>query len=147
MRFDLVALTLLGVGGAALAAADPRPTTQPERDATPAASVTESASPAANTTTAAAAPSAASSPAAAQPAAPKTAAPALSVDEQRLLSQGYKPQMRNGEKIYCRREAQLGSRISDVQHCGTVAQLTTATRNGKDYTEQAQRTQISPVVH
>jgi hypothetical protein len=146
MRFDLVALTLLGVGGAALAAADPRPTTQPKRDATPAASVTDSASPAANTT-AAAAPSAASSPAAAQPAAPKTAAPALSVDEQRLLSQGYKPQMRNGEKIYCRREAQLGSHISDVQHCGTVAQLTTATRNGKDYTEQAQRTQISPVVH
>jgi hypothetical protein len=70
--------------------------------------------------------------------------PALSADEQRLLSQGYKPQMRNGEKIYCRREAQLGSRIPDVQHCGTVTQLKDATLNGQDYAEKAQRTQLNP---
>jgi hypothetical protein len=124
MRFVILALALLGVGGPALAAADPAPTTQPERTATPAAAVP--------------------SPAASQAAAPKTAAPALSSDEQRLLSQGYKPQMRNGEKIYCRREAELGSRIPAAQHCGTVAQLTTATQDGKDFTQQAQRTQINP---
>ena len=143
MRFDIVALALLGVGGAALAAADPPLTTQPERVATPAAAVTDSALPAANTVPSPAAPPAAPSPSASQPAAPKAAAPPLSAQEQHLISQGYKPQMRNGEKVYCRREAELGSRISAVQHCGTVAQLTTATQNGKDYTEQAQRTNIN----
>ena len=144
MRFAIFALSFLGLGGVGLAAADPELATP---SAAPAAVIADSPAPA--TSAATQAPPPAASPAAAsQPAAPKaTAAAALSGDEQRLLSQGYKPYMRNGEKIYCRREAQLGSRISDVQHCGTVAQLTTATRNGKDYTEQAQRTQIIPVVN
>jgi len=110
MRFAIPALALLGVGALALAvAADPAPTTQPERTATP-------------------------------------AAPALSAQEQRLLSQGYKPHMRDGEKIYCRRESELGSRISTVQHCGSVAELTTTTQDGKDYL-RTQRTQINPVGH
>ena len=145
MRFDVLALAFLGLGGLALAVADPAPTTQTELAATPAAVVTDSAAPATSAATAAPAPAAASSTPASQPAPTKTlSAPALSADEQRLLSQGYKPQMRNGEKIYCRREAQLGSRIPDVQHCGTVTQLKDATLNGQDYAQKAQRTQLNP---
>jgi hypothetical protein len=145
MRFDVMALAFLGVGGLALSAADPAPTVQPERAAMPAAVVPDSASPAIGAATQAPALPAASSSAANPPAAPKAAATELSADERRLLNQGYKPQMRNGEKIYCRREAELGSRINSVQHCGTVAQLKTATQHGRDYTENAQRTQNNPM--
>ena len=142
MRFAIPALAFLGVGVLALAAAaDPAPTTQPERAATPAAPVTDSASPATSAATGVPAPPAASSPAASPPAAPKAAAPTLSAAEQRLISQGYRPQSRNGEKIYCRREPALGSRINAGQHCGTVSQLTTATQDGKDYLDQTNRTQ------
>ena len=77
---------------------------------------------------------------------PKAAAPELSAAEQRLLSQGYKPRMRNGQKIYCRPEPALGSRISAGQHCGTVSQLTTATQDGKEYLDQAQRSQLNPTI-
>lgn len=81
----------------------------------------------------------ASSPAASPPAAPKGTAPELSAAEQRLVNLGYKPQMRNGEKIYCRREAALGSRISAGQHCGTVEQLETTTREGREGLERGGR--------
>ena len=44
MRFDILALAVLGVGSLALAvAAEPAPATQPERAAAPAAVVTDSA--------------------------------------------------------------------------------------------------------
>jgi hypothetical protein len=146
MRSGFLALVLFGASGLVLAA-DPPPTTQPERVATPAAVVTDSVSPVTSAAAGVPAPPAPSSPAASQPAAPKAAAPTLSADEQRLLSQGYKPQMRGGEKIYCRREAQLGSRISAGQHCGTVAQLTAETRDGKDFAGKTQRTQNNPMGH
>ncbi|HZC86531.1 MAG TPA: hypothetical protein VE266_06010 [Steroidobacteraceae bacterium] len=141
------ALAFLGVGALALAvAADPALTTQPERTAKPAAIAPDSASPATSAATGVPAPPAASAPVASPPAAPKAAAPTLSAAEQRLLSQGYKPQMRNGAKIYCRREPALGSRISAGQHCGTVSQLTTATQDGKDYLDQAQRSELNPTI-
>jgi len=148
MRFAIPALALLG--GRAITqkdTADPAPTTQPERTATPPALVTDSASTTPSAATAVPAPPHSSSTAASQPAGPSPAAPALSAQEQRLLNQGYKPQMRDGEKIYCRREKQLGSRISTVQHCGTVAQLTTTTQDGKDYLEKTQRSQLNPMGH
>ena len=144
MRFAILALAFLGLGGLELAAADPEPATP---SAAPAAVVTDSAAPAASAATKAPPPPAASPAAASQPAAPKATTPALSADEQRLLSQGYKPQMRNGEKVYCRRETELGSRLGSVQRCGTVTQLKTATQNGRDYTDQVQRTQNNPMGH
>jgi len=145
MRFAMPALAFLGVGALALAAAaDPAPTPQPERTAAPAALTTDSASPATSAATGVPAPPPGPSRAASQPAAATAAAPALSAAEQRLLSQGYKPQMRNGQKIYCRREAELGSRISAGQKCGTVTELATATQDGKDYLNQTQRSQLNP---
>jgi hypothetical protein len=135
MRFDILALALLGVGRLApAAAADPAPATPPERAAATAGVVTDSAS----HTTSAPTPPPASSPAA-SPSAPPKVAPEVSADERRLISLGYKPQMRNGEKVYCRREAALGSRINTTQHCGTVAQLATATQEEKDSVEKIQR--------
>ena len=142
MRFDILALAFLGLGSVALAnAADPAPATQPERAAAPAPTVTNSAS------VSTSAPTGVPKPPAASPAAGPAAAAELSTAEQRLINQGYKPQMRNGEKIYCRREAALGSRISASQHCGTVAQLSTTTQEGKDYLEKTQRNQLNPVGH
>jgi hypothetical protein len=142
MRFDILALALLGVGSLALAAAaDPGPATQPERPA-PAPAVTDSASLSTSAPTRVPASAPASS-----PAASPTAAAEVSAAEQHLINLGYKPQMRNGEKIYCRREAALGSRISASQHCGTVAQLATTTQEGKDYLEKTQRSQLNPVGH
>jgi hypothetical protein len=141
MRFDILALAFLGVGSLAVAAADPAPATPPERAPAPAAVVTDSV-PASTS-----APTGVPAPRASSPAASPTAASELSTAEQRLISLGYKPQMRNGEKIYCRREAALGSRISASQHCGTVVELATTTQAGKDYLEKTQRSQLNPVGH
>ena len=149
MRFEILVLAFLGLGSLTLtAAADPVPATQPERAVTPATAVTDSAS-ATNAATGVAAPPAASIPAASGPGAPKATAPQLSVDEQRLINLGYKPkpEMRNGEKIYCRREAALGSRIPAGQHCGTVAELATTTREGREGLEKTQRTTVNPMPH
>lgn len=147
MRFDILVLAFLGAGRLTLtAAADPAPATQPERAAAPAAAVTESAPHATSAATGVSA-SSASSPAPSPPAAPKVAAPQLSAAEQRLVNLGYKPQMRNGEKIYCRREAPMGSRISSGQHCGTVAELATTTQEGREGLERSQRNTVSPMPH
>jgi hypothetical protein len=143
MRFDTLALALLGVGSLSVAAAaDPAPATPSERAAASAAVVTDSAPVSTSAPTKVPAPPPASS-----PAASPTAASELSTAEQRLINLGYKPQMRNGEKIYCRREAALGSRISAGQHCGTVTELSTTTQEGKDYLEKTQRSQLNPVGH
>ena len=148
MRLDTLVLAFLGVGGLTLAAAaDPAATPPPGRAAAPAAVVTDSASVVTSAPTGIPAPPPASSTVASPPAAAKAAAPTLSAAEQRLINLGYKPQMRNGEKIYCRREAALGSRISAGQHCGTVTDLATATQDGKDYLDKTQRTQTNPVGH
>ena len=142
MRFATFALAFLGLGGLGLADADPEPATP---SAAPAAVIPNSPAPAISAATQAS-PPAASPAAASQPAAPKAAASALSADEQRLISQGYKPQMRNGEKIYCRREASIGSRISAGQHCGTAAELTMTTQESKDYLNKSQQNQLNPTI-
>jgi hypothetical protein len=150
MRFDILVLAFLGVGSLTLtAAADPAPATQPERAAAPAAAVTDSAPHATSAATGVPAPPSASSPAPSAPGASKATAPQLSVDEQRLINLGYKPkpELRNGEKIYCRREAALGSRIPAGQHCGTVAELATTTREGREGLEKTQRNGVNPMPH
>ena len=141
MRFDLLALALLGVGSFALAAAaDPAPAT-PTEHAAAAPAVTDPASVSTSASRVAAPARAASA------AASPNAAMEVSAAEQHLISLGYKPQVRDGQKIYCRREAALGSRIVAAQHCGTAAQLTTTTQEGKDYLEKTQRSQLNPVGH
>ncbi|MBV8877504.1 MAG: hypothetical protein JO158_07310 [Gammaproteobacteria bacterium] len=148
MRFDILALAVLGLGSLAPAvAADAPPTTQPERAAAPAAAADASAAPATSTATKDPATPSAASPAASPPAATQAAAPELSPAESHLIDLGYKPQMRNGQKIYCRREAPMGSRISSGQHCGTVAELATTTQEGRQGLERTQRNTVSPMPH
>ena len=147
MRFHILALAVLGVGSLALAvAAEPAPATQPERAAAPAAVVSDSAS--AATSAAKEIPASAPAPSpATTPAAPKAATPELSPAESRLINLGYKPQMRNGEKVYCRREAPMGSRISSGQHCGTVAELEATTQVSREGLERSQRNTVNPMPH
>jgi hypothetical protein len=47
------------------------------------------------------------------PVAVKADEPELTYEEQRLVSKGYKLNMRNAEKWFCRRELGLGSRGLD----------------------------------
>ena len=65
--------------------------------------------------------------------------PAVDLEEKRLIAQGYRPEMRNGEKVFCRRDEELGSRLSGVKHCGTVAELKTAQATNREEVERAQR--------
>ena len=62
----------------------------------------------------------------------KDGKPELTHDEQLLVSRGYKVQVVNGEKIFCRREQQIGSRLNEVKRCGTASQLTQQGNNQRD---------------
>src|ERR1700730_546366 len=72
------------------------------------------------------------------------AAPAAAIArdhiERRLLAQGYKLEMRHGEKYFCRITDTLGSRVTPVKACSTAEQLMTKALEGKEFTEWAQRT-------
>jgi hypothetical protein len=45
--------------------------------------------------------------------------PALTPGEKNLLRQGYRLEVRNGEKFFCRKEDTLGSRLHEHKVCGT----------------------------
>jgi hypothetical protein len=148
MRLIVSVLACVAVGGLSAALADPSAPNSPATPTTPAAAAT-SAVPAA------AAPAAAT-PAAADttggtPAhsanATATPAPAIDPREKHLLSQGYKPQMVKGERVFCKREAVMGSRTETVSHCGTVDQLASETRLSREATENSQRIQLPSSGH
>ena len=153
MRLIVSVLACVAVGGLSAALADPSAPNSPATPTTPAAAAT-SAVPAA------AAPAAAA-PAAAAPAAADTTggtpahsanatatpAPAIDPREKHLLSQGYKPQMVKGERVFCKREAVMGSRTETVSHCGTVDQLASETRLSREATENSQRIQLPSSGH
>jgi len=64
----------------------------------------------------------------------------LTNDEIRqLFAQGYKPVSRDGEVYYCRREAEIGSRIATM-HCKTAEQMKQITRDSKDLLGARQKT-------
>lgn len=131
MRSSIGILAFIGFGAVAVAFADPSATET---------ATTATAAPAAKATAAAPAqPAAASTPAtsSATPAAPKVAAPAASTSaaeeerERHFLSEGYRPEMRNGEKVFCRREETLGSRLRPTKMCASALQLTETERQAK----------------
>jgi len=120
MRFAVGVLICLSAGAVSPALADP--------PATPTAPVSE-----------------ATPPASAPAVDPATAAskPAVDPEENRLISEGYKLEMRNGQKVFCRREALLGSRF-ETKLCATAEQLKSVRQSGKDIVEEAQRHRITP---
>jgi len=72
--------------------------------------------------------------------ASKPAASADATDDatdKRLRSQGYKPEVRNGTKIYCRKETEMGSRFP-TKVCGTPEQLSAANKDSQDALNKAQ---------
>jgi hypothetical protein len=102
--------------------------------------------------------SAAAAPATPQNAAPSTPAstsvkpgltvvgtkPELTPLEKDILSQGYKLEMRHGEKYFCRREQQIGSRF-ETKSCNTAESIEAHRLNGQEAlrTIQNDRPQIS----
>jgi hypothetical protein len=137
MRTVVAMLACLGVGAISLALADPS-TTAPGTSAAPPSAATSAPTAAAPATPAAAAPTAAA------PAAPAAnGAPALDPKEQQLLAKGYKMQMRNGQRVFCRHEEELGSRVGGKTVCATPDQLIRAQLDAKDTMQQAQR-QMNP---
>jgi hypothetical protein len=57
------------------------------------------------------------------PVVVKADKPELTYEEQRLVSKGYKLNMRNGEKWFCRRELGLGLRVAAQNVCATASML------------------------
>jgi hypothetical protein len=139
MRFAVRVLAgVVGAGAVALALADPS-TTAPDTTTAPAAA----SAPAATATT----PGAQASPApaaTATSAATATAKPAIDPEEKRLIAMGYKPEMRNGQKVFCRREQILGSRLAEGKNCATAEQLKISQQETQDVIEKIQRTQKNP---
>jgi hypothetical protein len=101
----------------ALAAGDPpAPPATPAQDESaeqaPTAAPTTDSAPAAEKPTSATATAPATAPADADAEAARV--------EKRMHARGYTTRMRNGEKVFCKREEVLGSRLSGAVHCMTA---------------------------
>jgi len=57
----------------------------------------------------------------------------------RFKAAGYKPEVRNGEVVFCRKQPQLGSRF-EVKSCGTPQQIEQQMLRAQEATLKAQRT-------
>ena len=136
MRIAVGLLAWLTASGPTSALADP-PT-----QAAAAATTTQAAPAAPAPPTSAATPNPESEAAAKQVANQEAVAKAeLDKDTQHFLAEGYRPEMRRGDQIYCRKETALGSRLSPVKNCGTIEQLKLAEQKSKSGVYDAQRQQ------
>ena len=143
MRFAVGVLACMGVLTMHVALADPP---GPAGAPAPAASPSVPASPAAAAPGTAPAPATqASTPAPATAAAPATTT--NSVDEKNLRSAGYKPEMRNGVNIWCRKEPVLGSRLAEQKNCGTAEELRRSVQEIQNRLQETQHKQINPTGH
>lgn len=136
MRFAGAVLACLGVAVVSGALADP-PSSPPEQSAVakPAAATTTSATEAATAKAPVTAPQTAS-------AASTTAA--VDPEEKRLLAKGYRMQMQNGEKVFCRREPILGSRLEGKLSCGTARDIAAVEAQAQEGVDRAQRAPQPP---
>jgi hypothetical protein len=130
MRF--VVGLLACVGGVSLALGDDPPAAPaviaPAAAAAPSAAAAAATPPsAANSTTTAAA----------------AAKPNVDRDIQHFTQEGFKPEMRHGQELYCRRETALGSRLTPVKTCGTIGELKAMEQRTRDDLQQAQQRQTS----
>ncbi len=60
-----------------------------------------------------------------------------------FLAEGYKMQMRNGQKVFCRREEQLGSRLGGALNCNTAEELNQIETQAQDAIDRAAH-QVGP---
>jgi hypothetical protein len=129
MRITAVALISVGLAAATIVVADP------QEASTPAPSQTAAPTPATPT----------SAPAAAE--APKTTVVVQGEQdalEKHFLAEGYKEEMHNGEKYFCRREQPMGSRLGAAKYCGTTQQLEATEREAKAAYQRGQTQQNNP---
>jgi hypothetical protein len=114
MRLVVGMLVFVGTGAIAFAdAPSPTPTQSAASTATPAAS------------------------------APHETTAAIDPREKILRLKGYRLEMRRGEKLYCRSEEVLGSRLAGRRVCGTVDELQQREHLSQEMVESAQRTQLN----
>jgi hypothetical protein len=71
--------------------------------------------------------------------------PAGDPEEKRLIAMGYKPVMRNGEKVFCHTVEATGSRLRVMKECGTAKDLEAVRAETRERWEKEQRTQMNPV--
>jgi hypothetical protein len=53
-------------------------------------------------------------------------------DERRLIMAGWKEEMHDGEKVFCRDEDKVGSRLTKNHVCGSFEQIKEATQQNED---------------
>lgn len=89
----------------------------------------------------------------AQPAAPAKDArqtvvvqgtPEYDALEKHFLAEGYKLEMHNGEKMLCRREEELGSRLGGRKVCSTAQQLMVTERDAQRSVDRSMMQQNNP---
>jgi hypothetical protein len=146
MRSVLALLACVAGGGLSVALADPpaapASTSEAATPATPATPGNPAAAPAAATSPGGVAPAAPAAPAA-QPASSVTITAEQAAMEKHFLAEGYKVEMRNGQKYYCRREETLGTRLGSQKFCSTEEQLKATEAQAKDLVGTSQRQQAS----
>ena len=141
MRLSLGVLVCLGMSALCAAWAD-EPT---EASATPATPAPVSATAPAAAPTAPVAPSAsvdvapAASAAAASPPAAQAAKTTETEQDHYFRSHGYTLKMHDGDKLWCRHEESLGSRLGGKLVCSTPEQLRQIEQQAKDTAESVQR--------
>ena len=147
MRFVVSVLASLGVGAISVALADPPASSPPRTIAAPAADA-PAAAPAADApaaTPAASPPAAATStPAAKAATAAPATAPTIDQYEKHFLAEGYKLEMHNGRKLFCRSEEILGSHLGGQKVCATLEQLKATETGHREQIEKWQRTGAAP---
>jgi hypothetical protein len=145
MRLVIGILACMGSGAIALADPPPPTPTQPAPSG-----VTTAPSPAAVATPA---PAAGTTPAPAGATTPPTASAtgasheataAIDPREKLLRAKGYRLETRNGEKMYCRNEEVLGSRLGGRKVCGTVQELENREHLSQEMIGNVQRQQLNP---
>ncbi len=64
--------------------------------------------------------------------------------EKHFLAEGYKMEMHNGQKLFCRREEQLGTRLGAQKVCSTAQQLQSIEREAQSAYQRGQMQQNNP---
>lgn len=113
----------------------------PAAPAAPAASTPATATAPASSAAATTAPATAASAANAAQTAAAAAKPEVDKDIQHFTQQGYKPEMRHGQEVYCRKETVIGSRLASQKICGTIDELKMMEMQSRSNMEQAQQRQ------
>ena len=139
MRQFVTVLAWIGFGAIPLSLANPpAPNTTTDTASSTSSSAQPSDSAASNATSSTASP-------AAVPAKPPATSPSdTDPREKLLLRMGFRPRMQNGQKLFCKREQELGSRVEGTMLCGTVDHWINQFQLSREAVDQNQRYGTNP---